>query len=209
VRLSSGHNIAEKNFPLQQIFKKSWKYAKDHCACFVDFERTCSVGCYSQVTDGRARRLENASTILRELYCSMVTKWTYSDNAQLLGYNGSFLRSSPMPASFGHWPKECHLKHKWQRCDFCKEITSWNFATKSAAMKFVKIWMPRYFSTERRKTIWHLWSFHHVTRMPQEKLHPQEKPQRFAIYCLTSVIASPTWLVPVLVWSHSSLRGWW
>ena len=36
-----GRSITDQIFPLKQNFEKSWEYAKDFYACFVDLEKTC------------------------------------------------------------------------------------------------------------------------------------------------------------------------
>jgi len=48
------------------------------------------------------------------------------------------------------WLNECYLRYKRQRWDFCEEFTLWNFATKCAAVKFVKSWMSNHFSSKNR-----------------------------------------------------------
>jgi len=51
-----------------------------------------------------------------------------------------------MILKLGKWLKEKHLKCKRQRWDFCKEFTMWHFAPKSAAVKFLHLWMSNHFS---------------------------------------------------------------
>jgi len=44
-RLRPGRSTTDQIFTLQQIFEKSWEYAKDVYTCFVDFEKA-----YNRVT---------------------------------------------------------------------------------------------------------------------------------------------------------------
>jgi len=36
-----GHSTTDQNFTLQQIFEKSWEYARNFSTCFVDLEKAC------------------------------------------------------------------------------------------------------------------------------------------------------------------------
>jgi len=47
------------------------------------------------------------------------------------------------------WLKICYFKCKRHTWDFCEEFTVWHFATKCAAVKFVKPWMSNHFSEQR------------------------------------------------------------
>ena len=55
--------------------------------------------------------------------------------------NRSLFRSSPIVMNLEQWLKEGDLTCKRHRWDFCEEFAARRFATKCAAVKFVKPWM--------------------------------------------------------------------
>ena len=79
-----------------------------------------------------------ANTVLRELYCSVVTKWEF--------LNRSLFQSSPVVMNL-RWPlKEYCQQNKRPSWDICEESTVWHFVTRSTCLKSVKLGMWSHFS---------------------------------------------------------------
>jgi len=100
-----------------------------------------SEGIRSKQIDTRSGK---ANSVLREHYCSVVSKRELSITAKLL--NLSLFRSSPVVMNLRWRLKEYCQKNKWQRWDICEEFSMWHFMTKSAGLKSVKPEMSSYFS---------------------------------------------------------------
>jgi len=70
-----------------------------------------------------------ANSVLRELYCSVVTKRELTMTAKLLQFlNRSLFRSSPVVMNLSWRLKAYCQKNKWQRWDICEELLVWQTA---------------------------------------------------------------------------------
>jgi len=95
-------------------------------------------------------RIGKANAVLRELYCSVVTKRELSKNSKLSKnpkfLNWSLFRSSPVVMNLTWRLKNYCQKNKWQRWDICEEFSVWHVVTKSTGLKYVKLRMSSHFS---------------------------------------------------------------
>ena len=139
----------------------------------------------------------------------MVRKRKLSNPAKLLGFE-SFCFSDPRPWSWilsNDGKSDLNLKYKGQRWDFCEEFTALHFATRCAAVKFVKRegWATSTLNREIPATIirpkW--------PECPRKDwlgtscwLHLMEKRLEFD-HGPDGLITFPTWLGTFLVWSHT------
>ena len=98
-----------------------------------------------------ATRIGKPSAVLRELYRSVVTTWEFSNTA--FCKIELFLLVFVPILSYGHksWVMtERKLSHvQAAEMGFCQEFTVWHFATKCAAVKFIKPWILSHFFEKR------------------------------------------------------------
>ena len=75
-----GHSTTNQIFIFRQIFEKSWEFAKDAFACFVDQEKT-----YDRVRRDKLWRVLQENSIDEHLLMTIIYLFIYFfDNARLL-----------------------------------------------------------------------------------------------------------------------------
>ena len=96
-------------------------------------------------------RIDKANAVLREFYCSVVTKRELSKTAKHLVFKSIFVPILTCGhESYTTWRlKEYYQKNKRQRWDICEEFLVWHFVTKSTDLKSVKPGMSSHFSASR------------------------------------------------------------